>query len=246
MVYKWYILPIGWLYTTDPTLYRNLKNPFGNTAKGSVFLGDHIFGDTPFFWFSTWWNNLLAKVPPLAGLFSSSACCCGATGGSLSRWLLLDRAQMPCRSLQVHSILYRRDNFGRLMFTTLMVITTRLKPENITHLQVQDIGYNSATHHLPNFSCRICLSLLNRWDVWDPQMMAFRAQKRREGFWLLPCIRWARLWSSRIDAEGCEVEHSFGSWNWCNVLPVYPVAYDAQEHVLLVGFLEAVDLEDLG
>ena len=28
--YKWYILPIGWLYTTDPTLYRNLKNPLNN------------------------------------------------------------------------------------------------------------------------------------------------------------------------------------------------------------------------
>ena len=26
LVYKRYILPIGWLYTTDPTLYKNLNN----------------------------------------------------------------------------------------------------------------------------------------------------------------------------------------------------------------------------
>ena len=32
MVYKWYILPIGWLYTTDPTLYRNLKNPLNQVG----------------------------------------------------------------------------------------------------------------------------------------------------------------------------------------------------------------------
>ena len=40
------------------------------------------------------------------------------------------------------------------------------------------------------------------------------------------------------------MEYSYGTWSWCNLLHVYAVAFDAQEPVLLVGFLE--DLEDLG
>ena len=41
------------------------------------------------------------------------------------------------------------------------------------------------------------------------------------------------------------MEHSYGNWNWCNLLLVYAVAYDAQKHVLLVGFLETVNVEDV-
>ena len=42
------------------------------------------------------------------------------------------------------------------------------------------------------------------------------------------------------------MEHSSGTWSWCNLRLVYAVAFDAQEHVLLVGFLETVGLEGLG
>ena len=63
-------------------------------------------------------------------------------------------------------------------------------------------------------------------------------------WWPFHCIRWKRLLVGRNDAEGCKVEYSYGAWHWCNLLHVYAVAFDAQEPVLLVGFLEAVDLED--
>ena len=42
------------------------------------------------------------------------------------------------------------------------------------------------------------------------------------------------------------MEHAYGNCSCCDLLLVYAVAYGAQEHVLLVGFLVTVDLEGLG
>ena len=167
----------------------------------------------------------MASLPPL-------------TGGLLSGWLLLDCTQMPCRPLQVYCILYRwRKNW------TFSVITT-LEPSDTTfisrilyiytiYIYTVCTSFNSATHHLLHFLRHPLVFLSFTFVCWLRVECA-------------PCIRWPRLGFSRSDAEECEVEHSSGSWNWCNLLLVYAVAYDAQEHVLLVGFLEAVDLEDLG
>ncbi len=37
MVYKWYILPIGGLYATDPTFQGNQKQPLNQSLGGSCF-----------------------------------------------------------------------------------------------------------------------------------------------------------------------------------------------------------------